>query len=858
MWAINAIALLLGTTMIDEPVFPFTPMWFSADECCHWQPRLPNGLRMNEHYIAPPTPGQDRVQWLRDATAFRDRVRAGDFGDYVYSRYDGERAWVRATRGAAQALDLRPGDTLDVMVKARGISGNTTLCVVLDFIERADGTYRDCTGVFASHVFPIADAPETHTFSITVPDFDSARFHVRPIVGIDFLFDKVIGEVEILDIDCAPRGREADVRAQLGAFARPALDRSVYDRPDLAWASRAFTCHFTFMYDSLFYDPEKGYTVDRLLDDGAREFGGYDALVLWQGYPRLGVDDRNQFDTYRDMPGGLPALREVVARCHARGVKVFIDYNPWDTGTRRPQRSDEEELIAIVEALNADGIFLDTLSTASLELRPRLDALRPGLAIAPEIHPPIEQLGISSLSWAQWLDDFAPPGMLHLKWIEPRHMQHQIRRWDTSHRAEIETAFFNGSGMLVWENVFASFNPWPTEDRARWRQCSEILRAFAENFASEAWDPFIPTQIDGVYAHRWPTPDATVYTLRNMTENSLANTPSIAIDGLREGEVILDLFQRVRIAPGALPGPADSLAAYAVLRENDPRVAQFTAQPACPKPDDALHTPSPLPVRQEITAHTTTQDFTNMALVPGGPVRVKLAHMRRECGCYPDPGTPAGRIPHFLTGNPFSETLEHDYTVDLKPFYIDKTHVTNAQFKTFLDASGYQPADTTNFLKHWPNGTLPDALADHPVVYVDLNDARAYAAWAGKRLPAEPEWHKAAQGDDAREWPWGNEFDESKCATGNTAPVNAHQSGKSPHGCLDMAGNVWHWLDAEYNDGHTRFAIIRGGSYFNAQGSGWYVPGGPQPLTSHAKLVLMSPSLDRSPTIGFRCAADAP
>ncbi len=845
--------------MIDDPVFPFTPMWFSADECCHWQPRVPNGLRMNEHYIAPPAPGQDRAAWLTAAKAFRDRVRAGDRGDYVYSKYDGERTWVRATHSAAQALALRPGEQLDVMVKARGISGNTTLCIVFDFIEKADGTYRANGEVLASHQFPIADAPETHIYSVTVPSFDTDRYRARPIVGIDFLFDKAIGEVEILDIDCVPRDRAADVRENLGSFARPALDRAIYDRADLAWGTRAFTCHFTFMYDRLFFDPEHGYTIDRLLDDGAREFGGYDALVLWQGYPRLGVDDRNQFDTYRNMPGGLPALREVVARCHARGVKVFIDFNPWDTGTRRPERSDEDELIAIVDALNADGIFLDTLSTASMELRPRLDALRPGLAIAPEIHPPVEQLGVSNLSWAQWLDDFAPPGMLHLKWIEPRHMQHQIRRWDTTHRAEIETAFFNGSGMLVWENIFASFNPWPAEDRALWRQCSEILRAFADNFANEAWDPFIPTQIEGVYAHGWPTADATVYTLRDMTGADHSATACLALNTPDGDWVLIDLFRRTRVENSSIvPGPTGSIHAYALLRANDPRVMQFTTPRDWRQPDDTLRIPSPLPVRRPSSAPTKAPSHEGMALVPGGPVRVKLAHMRRECGCYPDPGTPSERVPHFLTGNPFSETLEHDYTVDLKPFYIDETHVTNAQFKAFLDASGYRPADATNFLKHWPEGTMPTALADHPVVYIDLNDARAYATWAGKRLPTEPEWHKAAQGDDARAWPWGNDFDESNCAIGATAPVMAHPQGRSPHGCYDMSGNVWHWLDAEYDDGHNRFAILRGGSYFNAKGSGWYVVGGPQPTTSHAKLVLMSPSLDRSPTIGFRCAADAP
>lgn len=843
--------------MAAEAVFPFSPRRFSADECCHWQPRVPSALRMNEHYIAPPAPGQDRATWLRELHAFRERVRAGERGDYVHLKYDGERAWLRATHAAAQALALRPGEVLEVLVRARGISGNTTLCVEFDWIDRKDGTQRGFSEALASHRFPIGTQAETHTYSVTVPEFDAGTQLARPIVGIDFLFDAAVGEVEILDVDCWPAGRADAVREALGAHASPALDRTIYDRPDLRWAARAFACHFAFMYDRLLYDPVVGYTVERLLDDGEREFGGYDCLVLWQGYPRLGVDARNQYDMYRDMPGGLPALREVVARCHARGVKVFIDYNPWDAGTRRPERSDEEELIAIVDALNADGIFLDTLSTASMELRPRLDALRPGLAIAPEIHPPVEQLGTSSLSWAQWLDDFAPPGMLHLKWIEPRHQQHQIRRWDTSHRAEIETAFFNGSGMLIWENVFASFNPWRTEDRVLWRRCVEVLRAFADNVMNERWDPFYPSALPGVFAHRWPTNDATLFTLRNTTGRDCSGQACIGFDSPGPGWVAVDLLRRVEVALPLLPGPAASLGALAVLRADDPRVAIFTA-PATPHtPDDTLHRPSPVPLLRPAPRADQPHDLHGMVRVTGGRFRMQISHQRRECGCYPDPGTPAERVAHFLTGNPFTEILHHDYTVDLAPFYIDEYPVTNAQYRDFLEATGYRPAQGHNFLAHWPGGTMPDAIADHPVVYVDLDDARAYAAWQGKRLPNEPEWQRAAQGDDGRTWPWGNTFDPACCAPlGHTAAVDAHPKGRSPAGCYEMAGNVWQWVEAEYDDGHTRFAILRGGCHFDAKGSGWYVPGGPQPCNAHAKFVLQWPGLDRCATVGFRCAAD--
>ena len=248
-----------------------------------------------------------------------------------------------------------------------------------------------------------------------------------------------------------------------------------------------------------------------------------------------------------------------------------------------------------------------------------------------------------------------------------------------------------------------------------------------------------------------------------------------------------------------------------------------------------------------------------MVLVPAGSVTLQLKHQRRECGCYPDPGTPPQGERAFLWGDPFSGTLEHRIgPLKLPAFCIDEHEVTNGEYARFLQESGWRPRRSENFLRHWGGPDCPPALADHPVVYVDLEDARAYARWALKRLPTEAEWHRAAQGDDGRSWPWGGEFDAARVNGDGkgTAPVTAHPGGRSPFGCLDMAGNVWEWTESERSDGHTRFAIIRGGSYFKARGSLWYVEGGAQPITSHAKFILLWPGLDRCATVGFRCVKD--
>jgi formylglycine-generating enzyme required for sulfatase activity len=202
--------------------------------------------------------------------------------------------------------------------------------------------------------------------------------------------------------------------------------------------------------------------------------------------------------------------------------------------------------------------------------------------------------------------------------------------------------------------------------------------------------------------------------------------------------------------------------------------------------------------------------------------------------------------------------------VELRPYAIDETPVTNAQFARFLREAQYQPKYPENFLKHWtghPEGTRPPAdKEDHPVVYVDLDDARAYAAWAGKRLPTEEEWQYAAGGPEGLDYPWGNRFDPARCNHGQsgntTTPVRAFPDGRSPLGLYDMCGNTWQWTESQRSDGRTRFCVIKGGSFFKAKGSHWYTDGGPQPTQLAAKFLLMWPGLDRAGTISFRCAVD--
>ncbi len=173
----------------------------------------------------------------------------------------------------------------------------------------------------------------------------------------------------------------------------------------------------------------------------------------------------------------------------------------------------------------------------------------------------------------------------------------------------------------------------------------------------------------------------------------------------------------------------------------------------------------------------------------------------------------------------------------LDPFYVARHPVTNAQFETFLNVTGYRPTDeeSKRFLVHWRGTTCPRRLANHPVVYVSWLDAQAYCNWAGKRLPTEAEWEKAARGVDGRKFPWGRTEPTAEHANfghpkmGGTVPIDAFPAGASPYGVLGMSGNVQEWCEdvddpefflrgPERNPRNTlrpseRPHVVRGGSF---------------------------------------------
>ncbi len=460
-------------------------------------------------------------------------------------------------------------------------------------------------------------------------------------------------------------------------------------------------------------------------------------------------------------------------------------------------------------------------------LREEVDDARLGVVFEPEGWVTLEEQERCTSSWAQWAPE---PGVLRSKWLEQRHMQHAILRWNASHQDELASAWLNGSGVLVWENIFGAWNPWRAEDRATLRRMAPVWRQFASLLADGEWLPCVPTGSSSLQATLWQAPGRRLWCFERKGEGGelVVRLSGERLFDLWTGQELLESGTTREVS---LPCTGHLGAVLAVVPEQVTpelygllRHQRAETKRLVPAPEQDTHVQA-LPLTEAKSAPEVTdppRSTEGMLPLTGGRFHFDLAHVRRECGCYPDPGTPENDAwPRFLGGWDFLGTLEHHLDMDVAPGLIDAKPITNGQFEIFLAATGYQPEDKTNFLKHWSGPRCPEALRDQPVVYVDLTDARACAAWAGKRLPTEWEWQRGAE-----EHPGDFQY-----------------------------GQVWEWTESERDDGHNRFVMVRGGCEWRAEGSIWYFPTGLQPVNSHAKFLLMYPGYDRCATIGFRCVS---
>ena len=209
---------------------------------------------------------------------------------------------------------------------------------------------------------------------------------------------------------------------------------------------------------------------------------------------------------------------------------------------------------------------------------------------------------------------------------------------------------------------------------------------------------------------------------------------------------------------------------------------------------------------------------------------------------------PAGA---FVFGENAPDSPHPRQTMSLPAFYIDQTEVSNAEYLRFVQASGRAFAGQANASEH----------PREPVTSVSYQDAAAYAAWAGKRLPTDQEWEKAARGTDGRPFPWGSEPWNDNVPV-QLQPVDSFPDRKSPYGALNMAGNAFEWTATQYQPDERELADMRKNLNSDSFSRSWYnIKGGSFSPNGNIffRLFLTRgfPEDQASPLIGFRCAKAA-
>lgn len=578
------------------------------------------------------------------------------------------------------------------------------------------------------------------------------------------------------------------------------FDESLFQRKDLAWINRAYVMHLLMAWDKEFYDGH--FRLTDFIDRGKKLFGGDDVVCIWPTWPTLGIDQRNQFDLYRDLPGGLNHIRAVADSARARGVKFFVAYNPWDESTR--SEGHLQGLANLIRATSADGVVLDTKGESSRDLQEAADNVKPGVVMYSEgMAVPKDMQGIISGRVHNAL--YYPP-MLNLnKFIRPDFAIFRVAEvYKEPIQREYAVAFFNGYGTEI--NQFAPGHPeWEEEQYRYLGRTTRILRENTSLFTSN-YTPLVSTLHDSLWVNEWRGNDKVIYTILSMKPEGFHGplfetvNPALRwvdvwsheevefmkienkqyvvahVDGFDGRDLGTNNEGNVSCIAGFMPTLQTQIKGDRLYGSGKPGslIKVWRGNPSYDKEPIIIH-----PVNQnefslslskqlgryegklvvQAFVHDELIDEQILMLAPGTPKLVSVTTGTIATTKIPDEMVkiPAGKFNvHHTQGDEFipypKDRLNEE--VFMKAFAMDRHPVTNARYKRFLEATQYIPADTANFLKHWVNKQIAKGQENFPVTYVSYEDAQAYATWAGKRLPSELEWQYAAQTSAGNEWPW--------------------------------------------------------------------------------------------------------
>lgn len=286
---------------------------------------------------------------------------------------------------------------------------------------------------------------------------------------------------------------------------------SLYRRKDLEWVRHSYLMHLMMSWDQYFYDPiKKQYAIKNFVSRGQKLYGGDDVITIWPTWPTLGLDQRNQFDLFKDLPGGLPAIQKISDDLKLEKKHLFVSYNPWDVDTRK--MNHYKGLSWLIDKTHADGVVLDTQGSSSEALQKAADSVRKGVIMYSEgMAVPKDMQGIISGRVHNAL--YYPP-MLNLnKYIQPGFAIFRVAElYKEPINREFCTSFFNGYGTEI--NIMSPGQPeWVEKQYELLGKTTRLLRQLSDNFNSPQAIPLCQTLIDDIWVNAWPNPQKEVFTI---------------------------------------------------------------------------------------------------------------------------------------------------------------------------------------------------------------------------------------------------------------------------------------------------------------------------------------------------------
>lgn len=656
---------------------------------------------------------------------------------------------------------------------------------------------------------------------------------------------------------------------------------TAFKNPDLDWTQRAFAIPMVQAYDRFLYDEQtKTYTVDRLVDDLETRYGGADAVFLWPTYTNIGMDNRNQLDLFRAMPGGIKALNDIASAFHKRGVHVMWGYNPWDTGTEREPHwmSVTDDALNVITALKAaagDGFNMDTMGHTPPEWPAAAKLLNYTVAYQAEGGGSVATMEYETMNTCHCSYTKGVQSVDHYKFLDARRMTSVRDRWGLDHTSAFQHAFFNGVGFETTENDWGQCNIMTYKNAETYKRINTILRRFLDGglLTSQEWRPHVPgvlTTTQHVFASTFPST-----TLRTEQAWLFVNRGDVDVHGAQirllasiAGAKTSSFYDCWRGTPLAVD-PKTSTVSFTmpangygcVVRSANSstagsgafatflaRMRELYAVGPVASLDDNFH-----PLQQTMSRRPRTPAVAapkGMVAIPSPPAQDGVASVYRFAV-----NTVKNQAETVLSSDAqfFWEAQGrkiHEATIPIEPFYIDESPVTCGAWDAYVKESGYTPSDPFRYLHNWvsagsggggPNSssstfttpTLPPALASVPVTYISFQEASAYCAHYEKRLPHDWEWQYAAQGfSDGRVFPWpanascagddakGMDHCAAPLVVSRELPRAPNTGAYSPQS--DSPFGVKDLIRSvwqftdEVLDSHSHAAIVRGGSNWRA------------------------------------------